>query len=118
MFRLIFLILIAFLLFTFSYMNQEERVSLHFIGAGPTPPLAVYLVVLGAFLIGTLFAVLMLFPGWVKLKLERRKLAKRIEQLESDLDHLHSEALKVSTTRYPALSTEPDDLHDDLQGDG
>ncbi|MBI3803188.1 MAG: LapA family protein [Nitrospirae bacterium] len=118
MFRLIFLILIVFLLFTFSYMNQEERISLHFIWGTPTPPVAVYLIVAGTFLIGTVFAVLMVFPGWLKLKLERRKLAKRIEQLESDLDHLRSEALRVTAPSHPSFSTDLDDTHDDLHGDG
>jgi|GEM_PF-1751427 len=118
MLRLILLIVVVFFLFTFSYMNQEDRVSLHFILGGPTPPLAVYLIVIGSFFIGILFAALMTFPGWLKMKLERRKLSKRIEMLESDLDHLRSEALKVSTPRYPSVTTEIDDSHDDLQGDG
>lgn len=118
MVRLILLIVVVFFLFTFSYMNQEERVALHFFWAEPTSPLAVYLIVIGSFLVGILFAALMTFPGWVKMKLERRKLAKRIEALESDLDHLRSEALKVSTARYPSVSTDVDDSHDDTMGDG
>ncbi|TAK02601.1 MAG: LapA family protein [Candidatus Manganitrophaceae bacterium] len=117
MIRLILLIVAVFFLFTFSYMNQEEGVTLHFIW-GPTPPLAVYLIVIGSFFVGILFAALMTFPGWLKMKLERRKLAKRIEALESDLDHLRSEALKVSTPRYPSLSTDLEDSQDDTMGEG
>ncbi len=118
MIRLILLIVVVFFLFTFSYMNQEERVSLHFIGGGPTPPVAVYLIVIGSFFVGILFAALMTFPGWLKMKLQRRKLAKRIEALEADLDHLRSEALKVSTPRYPSLSTDLEDSQDDAMGEG
>ncbi|MDC4206704.1 MAG: hypothetical protein MPW17_09160 [Candidatus Manganitrophus sp.] len=38
MLRLILFIIVVFFLFTFSYMNQEEQISLHFIWGGPFPP--------------------------------------------------------------------------------
>ncbi len=118
MIRLILLIVAVFFLFTFSYMNQEQQVSLHFIGGGPTPPMAVYLIVIGSFFVGILYAALMTFPGWLKMKLERRKLTKRIELLEADLDHLRSEALKVSGPRHPSYSTDLEDSQDDALGEG
>ncbi len=118
MLRLILLIVVVFFLFTFSYMNQEERISLNFIWAGPTPPVAVYLIVAGSFLVGILFAALMTFPGWLKMKLEKRKLTKRIEVLEADLDHLRSETLKVTGPRHPSYSTDLEDSQDDAMGEG
>ncbi|NKE73306.1 lipopolysaccharide assembly protein LapA domain-containing protein [Candidatus Manganitrophus noduliformans] len=117
MLRLILFIIVVFFLFTFSYMNQEEQISLHFIGGGPFPPVPAYLIVIGSFLIGILFAVLMTFPGWLKMKLEKRKLNKRIEVLEADLDHLRAEALRTSGPKRPAYSTD-DDSQDDTMGDG
>lgn len=116
MLRLILFIIVVFFLFTFSYMNQEEQISLHFIWEGPSPVPA-YLIVIGSFLTGILFAVLMTFPGWLKMKLEKRKLNKRIEVLETDLDHLRAEALKT-TPRHPTYSTDVDDGQDDTMGDG
>lgn len=117
MLRLILFIVVVFFFFTFSYMNQEQQVSLHFIAGGPTPPVAVYLIVAGSFLVGIIFAALMTFPGWLKMKLEKRKLNKRIEVLEADLDHLRSEALKTAP-RHPTYSTDPDDSQDDAMGEG
>ncbi|MDC4225687.1 MAG: LapA family protein [Candidatus Manganitrophus sp.] len=67
---------------------------------------------------GILFAVLMTFPGWLKMKLEKRKLNKRIEVLETDLDHLRAEALKTTPPRHPTYSTDVDDSQDDTMGDG
>jgi uncharacterized integral membrane protein len=115
--RLILIIVVVFFLFTFSYMNQEERVSLHFIWGSPTPPVAVYLIVAGSFLVGIVFAVLMTFPGWLRMKLEKRKLNKRIEVLEADLDHLRAEALKTAP-RHPTYSTDLEDSQDDPMGEG
>lgn len=117
MLRLILFIIVVFFLFTFSYMNQEEQISLHFIWGGPFPPVPAYLIVIGSFLIGILFAVLMTFPGWLKMKLEKRKLNKRIEVLETDLDHLRAEALKTAP-KHPTYSTDVDDGQDDTMGDG
>lgn len=118
MLRLILFIIVVFFLFTFSYMNQEERISLHFIWGEPFPPVPAYLIVIGSFLVGILFAVLMTFPGWLKMKLEKRKLTKRIEVLETDLDHLRAETLKVSGPRHPTYSTDLEDSQDDAMGDG
>ncbi len=113
MVRLILLIIIAFILFAFSYMNREKQVPLHLLWKGETAPIAVYLIVVGAFLAGTVFAAIMTFPGWLKAKLEKRKLNKRIEQLETDLDHLRAEALKVAPPRYPSLTTESEENQDE-----
>lgn len=118
MLRLILFIVVVFFLFTFSYMNQEERVSIHFIWGGPFPPVPVYLIVAGSFLVGIVFAALMTFPGWLKMKLEKRKLNKRIEVLEADLDHLRSEALRVSGPKHPTYSTDLEDSQDDAMGEG
>jgi uncharacterized integral membrane protein len=114
MIRLIFMILVIFALFGFAYTNQNQTASLYLFWGVHSEPIPIYLIVIASFLLGTTFAALMVFPGWIKLKLERRRLAKRIEQLEVDLDHLRSEALKLST---PApYSSETDEMQDDFPG--
>lgn len=105
MFRLIFMILVIFALFGFAYTNQVETASLHLFWGVETEPVAVYLIVIASFLIGAMFAVLMTFPGWIRLKLERRRQSKRIEQLETELDHVRSEALKSPAPPFPPPAT-------------
>jgi 50S ribosomal subunit-associated GTPase HflX len=55
----------------------------------------------------------MTFPGWVKLRLERRRLERRIAQLEEDLDRIRSETLKRTEPNPTRQSTGPGDLLDE-----
>jgi uncharacterized integral membrane protein len=111
MIRLIFTILVIFALLGVAYTNQSQTASLSLFWGIHTEPVAVYLIVIGSFLVGAIFAALMTFPGWLKLKLERRKQLKRIAQLEGDLDRIRTETLKTTGPRYSPTSEElPDDI--------
>ena len=111
MIRLIFTILVIFALLGFAYTNQTQTASLYLFWGVHTEAVAVYLIVIASFLLGAVFATLMTFPGWVKLKLERRKQSKRISQLEMDLDRIRAETLKSPATPFPSAREElPDDL--------
>ena len=110
MIRLIFTILIIFALLGFAYTNQSQTASLYFFWGVHTEAVAVYLIVIGSFLLGAVFAALMTFPGWLKLKLERRRQSKRIAQLEADLDRIRTETLKTTAPPFPSPREDPDDL--------
>ncbi|HLG22677.1 MAG TPA: LapA family protein [Candidatus Manganitrophaceae bacterium] len=119
MIRLIFLTVVLFILFVLAYINQDIKVSVALLGGSQSDPIPVYFIIIGSFLVGTLLATLMMFPGWVKLKLERRRLEKRIERLEGDLDRIRSETLKgAPPPSYPRPASEPGDLQDDPLGEG
>ena len=111
MIRLIFTILVIFALLGVAYTNQSQTASLSLFWGIHTEPVAVYLIVIGSFLAGAIFAARMTFPGWLKLKLERRKQSKRIAQLETDLDRIRTETLKATGPPYASTSEElPDDI--------
>lgn len=112
MVRLIFLGLVVFFLFTFSYLNQDVKVSLSYLGGVQWGPISASFVVVGSFLVGIILAVVMTFPGWVKLRLQRRKLERRIAQLEEDLDRIRSEALKGTSPAPPRLPAAAEDSLD------
>ncbi len=111
MIRLIFTILVIFALLGFAYTNQTQTASLYLFWGVHTEAVAVYLIVIGSFLLGAVFAALMTFPGWVKLKLERRRQSKRIAQLETDIDRIRTETLKTPAPPFPPSREE---LADDI----
>ncbi len=112
MIRLFLISGISVVFFGALYLNQEQRVSLHFFWGMETSPLPIHLIVLGSFLIGLLFSALLFVPGWVRSMLDRRKKSKRIEELEIEIDKIRSEALKEATPVFTPTDIEksPGDL--------
>ncbi len=106
MLRILFILSIGSLFFGSLYLNQEQLVSLHFLWGMETKALPLYLIVSGGFLIGFLFSFLLFVPGWIRSMLDRRKKAKRIEELEIDIDKIRSEAIKDSAPTLPQTITE------------
>jgi len=94
MIRFSFMLIVVGLLAGVGYLNQEQVVSLHFFGGMQTHPVPLYWIGLATFLLGLLLGALWVGPGWLRSALARRKQAKRIEQLEIDLDRIRSAALK------------------------
>lgn len=117
MIRLIILTLTLFFMFLFAFINQDVKAQITFLWGGHSQPIPLYFLVIGSFLIGALLAVIMTFPGWVKLKLERRRLERRIERLEGDLDRIRAETEAISTSAHPRRSTGSADFTDDLLED-
>ena len=96
MLRFIFMMIVLGLLAGVGYLNQEQLISLHFFGGMKTDAMPFYLISLTTFLLGLLLGILWVGPAWLRSVLARRKQAKRIEQLEIDLDRIRSAALKAS----------------------
>lgn len=111
MVRLILMILVICALFGFAYSNQDQTIGLSLFWQVETGPLPVYVVVIASFLFGTIFALMMSFPGWLRSMINQRRQSKRIEQLEIDLDLVRSEALKTGPSPAPPASIE--EIHDD-----
>ncbi len=110
MVRLILMILVICALFGFAYSNQSQTISLSLFWQMDTGPLPVYVVVIASFLFGTIFALMMSFPGWIRSLIAQRRQSKRIEQLEIDLDRVRSEALRA--VRSPVPPTEIEEIHE------
>ena len=90
MIRLLMLLLVIILYFTFVLYNMEEKIALKYVLGLSTQPLPVYLLVLGSLIIGMLLASILVLPGWIRMRLEMRRQRKTIEQMEQELSHLAS----------------------------
>jgi uncharacterized integral membrane protein len=80
--RLITLVVIIILFTTFAWMNADQILALHYF-KWSTPPLPAYQVVMGAFVLGGLFVVVLLFPEWVRLRLELRRYRKAMKKADT-----------------------------------
>jgi uncharacterized integral membrane protein len=78
----------VFLIFFFLVNNKDLVVPIQTYPGGGVKPVPLYLLVLGTFLAGLILSVIMIFPGWFKLKLESRRQKKEIESLVGEIGHL------------------------------
>jgi uncharacterized integral membrane protein len=85
--RLFTLAVLILLVVTFAWMNADELIALHYF-KWATPALPVYQVVLGAFIVGGLFVVVLLFPEWVRLRLELRRHRKALKKAGDAMNKL------------------------------
>jgi uncharacterized integral membrane protein len=85
--RLFTLAVLIILFVTFAWMNADQLLSLHYF-KWATPPLPAYQVVLGAFVLGGLFVVVLLFPEWVRLRLELRRHRKLLKKVDGAVSRL------------------------------
>ena len=72
MVRLILVVILLTLSLTFFLQNRSEEAVLHYFGAAskPTP---IYKPILTAFGAGVFIMGLLLFPAWIKLRMELRR---------------------------------------------
>jgi len=87
MVRLILVAVLIALSITFFLQNREEEAILHYFGttSKPTP---IYKPILSAFGTGLLIMGLLLFPAWIKLRIELRRARTALHLAEEELDRL------------------------------
>lgn len=88
MMRLILVGILLLLSLAFFLQNQEQEVTLrYFFGlrAASTP---IYKPILAAFAIGLLVSGILLFPAWVRGRIELRRKMKALQEAEVDLERL------------------------------
>jgi uncharacterized integral membrane protein len=88
MIRVLILILILLLGFTMVVMNTDQTIVLHYFVGLASPPIPVYHLVIGAFITGMLLTGLMLFPEWIRMRLEIRRLRKSLQRIEDEMARL------------------------------
>jgi len=109
MIRLLIILLVIILYFTFVIYNMEDRIILKYMLGLTTQPLPVYLVILGSLVIGMFLAGVLTLPGWVRLRIEMRRQRKTIEQMDHELNRLVSITSKGSKSNKTTYS---DDLEE------
>jgi uncharacterized integral membrane protein len=99
MVRLILVVILFALSMTFFLQNREEEAILHYFGitSKPTP---IYKPILSAFGSGLLIMGILLFPAWVKLRIELRRTRTALHLAEEERDRLRGN-LGTSAGRPP-----------------
>ncbi len=88
MIRVLIFILILLLGFTGVVKNTEQTVVLQYFFGLATPPLPVYQLVAGAFIAGMFLVGLMVFPEWIRMRLEIRRQRKSLQRIEDEMARL------------------------------
>jgi len=113
MIRLILVVVLLTLSLTFFLQNREEEAILHYFGAisKPTP---IYKPILISFVAGVLIMGILLFPAWIKLRIELRRSRKALQLAEGELDRrrnpLGAPGSRPSQSYSRGESTEDDDV--------
>ena len=108
-------ILIGFLLLlclTFFLQNQEQQVTLRYLFGFREASTFIYIPILSAFAIGLLVATILLFPGWMRSRIELRRKTKALQEAEADLERLRR-SMERATSK--PQGTEPEHLEEDRQ---
>ncbi len=99
MIRVLIFILILLLGFTIVVKNTDQVVVLQYFLGLATPPMPVYQLITGAFIIGMLLTGLLVFPEWIRMRLEIRRQRKALQRMEEEMAHLRPP--------NPAMSSKP-----------
>ena len=85
MIRLILVVILLTLSLAFFLQNRDEEAILHYFGT-TTDPTPIYKPILSAFGAGLLIMGILLFPAWIKLRMELRRSRKALQTAEEELD--------------------------------
>ena len=88
MIRTFLFILILLLGFTFIVKNTDQTVALQYFFGLAAPPIPVYQLVIGAFIVGMLLTGILIFPEWIRLRLEVRRQRKSLVRIEDEMARL------------------------------
>jgi lipopolysaccharide assembly protein A len=113
MIRLILVVVLLTLSLTFFLQNREEEVILHYFGA-TSKPTPIYKPILISFGAGVLIMGILLFPAWIKLRIDLRRSRKALQLAEGELDRrrnpLGAPASRPSLSYSRGESPEDDDV--------
>ena len=98
MIRLVLVGTLLLLSLAFFLQNQEQEVTLRYFFGLFEASTPIYKPILAGFAIGLLVAGILLFPPWVKGRIELRRKTKALQEAEVDLERLRH-ALEKATGR-------------------
>ena len=102
MVRLLLIVVLVALSVTFFLQNREEEALLHYFGQSSKAP--IYKPILSAFATGLLIMGILLFPAWIKLRIEIRRARTALQLAEEELDRLrpprHTPTIHAYTRTY------------------
>jgi uncharacterized integral membrane protein len=106
MIRLILVGILLLLSLAFFLQNQEQEVTLRYFFGLLEASTPIYKPILTAFAVGLLVSGILLFPPWVRSRIELRRKTKALQDAEVDLERARQSLEKVtgrsSSTAEPA----------------
>jgi putative membrane protein len=110
MIRLILVGVLLLLSLAFFLQNQEQVVTLRYLFGLLEASTPIYKPILAAFGMGLLVSGILLFPPWVRSRIELRRKTKALQEAEVDLERLRESLEKFSgrTAIAPVLQRSED----------
>ncbi len=106
MIRLILVGTLLLLTLSFFLQNQEQEVTLRYFFGLRSASILIYKPILAAFGVGLLVSGILLFPAWVRGRIELRRKTKALQEAEVDLERLR-QALDKAARRIGSSSDIP-----------
>jgi uncharacterized integral membrane protein len=98
---------------SFFLQNQEQEVTLRYFFGLRSASILIYKPILAAFGVGLLVSGILLFPAWVRGRIELRRKTKALQEAEVDLERLRQAldkaARRVGTSSDIPAEGEPSD---------
>ncbi|MBA5873595.1 MAG: DUF1049 domain-containing protein [Nitrospira sp. CR1.2] len=104
--RLILVGTLLLLALSFVLQNQEQEVTLRYFFGLRSASILIYKPILAAFGVGLLVSGILLFPAWVRGRIELRRKTKALQEAEVDLERLR-QALDKAARRVGSSSDLP-----------
>lgn len=102
MIRLILVGVLLLLALIFVLQNQEEEVTLQYFSLSPfgfqSTSTPVYKPILAAFVIGLVVASVLLFPAWIRGRIDLRRKTKALQEAEADLERLREAVNRAASS--------------------
>jgi len=112
MIRLILVGMLLLLSLAFFLQNQEQEVTLRYFFGLLEASTPIYKPILTAFAVGLLVSGILLFPPWVRSRIDLRRKTKALQDAEVDLERAR-QALEKLTGRSSSTTEPARDLVDE-----
>lgn len=111
----VLLIGILFLLsLAFFLQNQEQEVTVRYFFGLLEASTPIYQPIMAGFVVGLLVSAILLFPPWVRGRIELRRKTKALQQAEVDLERLRHSLESISGRHTISSQTEASgNFHDE-----
>ena len=103
MIRVILVGTLLLLCLAFFLQNQEQEVTLRYFFGLFEASTPIYKPILAGFAIGLLVSVILLFPPWIKGRIELRRKTKALQEAEVDLERLRHSLEKLTGRTAPPV---------------
>ena len=103
MIRVILVGTLLLLCLAFFLQNQEQEVTLRYFFGLFEASTPIYKPILAGFGVGLLVSVILLFPPWVKGRIELRRKTKALQEAEVDLERLRHSLEKLTGRTPPSV---------------